>query len=125
MHGPETVDDLIYQILADKSQVVSDALDGKISEYHIKKAGMDECLEEVKELKSKGVLNPVLPKRPPTKQKIEDFFNKQKQLNNFVKKHKPTTASKSKEEAISDSSDCSAYSEELYDPDKPSKLEDI
>jgi predicted transcriptional regulator len=54
---------------------VSDALDGKISEYHIKKAEKDDCLEEVKELKSKGVLNPVIPK-VSTKQKIDDFFNK-------------------------------------------------
>ena len=36
MHGPETVDDLIFSILSEKSQVVSDALDGKISEYHIR-----------------------------------------------------------------------------------------
>jgi SWI/SNF-related matrix-associated actin-dependent regulator of chromatin subfamily A-like protein 1 len=31
MHGPDTVDDLIFQILAEKSEVVSDALDGKIT----------------------------------------------------------------------------------------------
>ena len=77
MHGPETLDDLIYQILSEKSQVVSDALDGKISEYHIKKAQKDECLEEVKELKTKGTLNPVIGKPVvSTKQKIEDFFKK-------------------------------------------------
>jgi SWI/SNF-related matrix-associated actin-dependent regulator 1 of chromatin subfamily A len=38
MHAPETIDDILFQILSDKSQVVSDALDGKISEYHIHKA---------------------------------------------------------------------------------------
>ena len=36
MHGPDTLDDMIFQILSEKSQVVSDALDGKISEYHIR-----------------------------------------------------------------------------------------
>ena len=58
MHGQETVDDLIFQILSVKSQVVSDALDGKLSEYHIRQAQIEDCVEEVKELKSKGVLNP-------------------------------------------------------------------
>lgn len=67
MHGPETIDDILYQILADKSQVVSDALDGKISEYHIRKAEKDHCIEEVKELKSKGTLNPVIKAKIPTK----------------------------------------------------------
>ena len=38
MHAPETVDDIIFQILSEKTQVVSDALDGKIQDYHIKKA---------------------------------------------------------------------------------------
>ena len=53
MHGPETLDDLIFQILTDKSHVVSHSLDGKISEYHIKKAKLDDCVEEVKELNTK------------------------------------------------------------------------
>eukprot|EP00347_Sterkiella_histriomuscorum_P013935 403362793 len=91
LHGPDTVDEMLFQMLAEKSQVVSDALDGKISEYHIKKAEMDQCVEEVKELKSKGTLNPVIirkisPAQPATKNKIEDFFKKQKDLNSFVKK---------------------------------------
>ena len=41
MHGLQTVDDIIFQMLSDKSQVVSDALDGKISDYHIKQAELD------------------------------------------------------------------------------------
>ena len=78
MHGQDTLDDLIFQILSDKSQVVSHSLDGKISEYHIKHANRDDCLEEVKELKTKGILNPVIPpsKKVSTKTKIEDFFKK-------------------------------------------------
>lgn len=41
-------------MLSEKSQVVSDAMDGKISEYHIKKKEIEECLEEVKDLNNKG-----------------------------------------------------------------------
>ena len=72
------MDDLIFQILSDKSNVVSHSLDGKISEYRIKHANRDDCLEEVKELKTKGILNPVIPpsKKVSTKTKIEDFFKK-------------------------------------------------
>ena len=90
MHGPDTLDDLIFQILSDKSQVVSHSLDGKISEYHIKRANREECVEEVKELNTKGILNPVIvpSKKVNTKTKIEDFFKKQKDLNDFVKKPK-------------------------------------
>ncbi len=58
LHGADTVDDMIFQILSDKSQVVSDALDGKVSEYRIRHAKIEECKEEVKELNHKGVLNP-------------------------------------------------------------------
>ena len=45
MHGAETLDDMIFQLIADKSHVISDALDGKISEYHIRKAELDDCVE--------------------------------------------------------------------------------
>jgi hypothetical protein len=88
MHGVDTVDDLIFQILSEKSQVVSDALDGKVSEYRIQHAKIEECKEEVKELNQKGVLNPSIPKPavPSKKQKIDDFFARQRDLNDFVKK---------------------------------------
>ena len=66
--------------------MVSDALDGKIQEYHIKKAELGECLEEVKELKQRGLLNPVIVSTKPKTNKIDDFFKKQKEVNDFVKK---------------------------------------
>lgn len=89
LYGPETLDDVIFDILRDKSEVVSNSLDGKISNYHIKKALMDECVEEVKELKSKGVLNPIIIKKSDKsktdKSKIDSFFSKQqKSLTDFV-----------------------------------------
>ena len=44
-------------------------------------------MEEVKELKSKGILNPVITStKQTTKNKIEDFFKKQQEVNAFVKK---------------------------------------
>lgn len=53
---------------------------------------MEECVEEVKELKSKGVLNPIIVnKKENTKTKIEDFFQKQKEMNSFVKKKKKSS----------------------------------
>jgi len=107
MHGQDTLDDLIFQILSDKSQVVSHSLDGKISEYHIKHANRDDCLEEVKELKTKGILNPVIPpsKKVNTKTRIEDFFKKQRDLNDFVKKPKVKSSKvKNEVEDIEDSS---------------------
>ncbi|CDW80246.1 snf2 family n-terminal domain containing protein [Stylonychia lemnae] len=113
MHGPDTVDDIIFQMLSEKSQIVSDALDGKISEYHIKKAQLEECLEEVKELKEKGTLNPIITKKKkePSKNKIEDFFKKSKDTeNNFVKK-----VSKSKNPPlIEEDIDEDSESEEVY-----------
>jgi len=51
-------------------------LDGKISEYHIKKAELDVCVEEVKEMKEKGVLNPIIIKKSEKPPRIEDFFKK-------------------------------------------------
>ena len=39
-------------------------------------------MEEVKELKSKGILNPVITStKQTTKNKIEDFFKKQQEVN--------------------------------------------
>lgn len=118
MHGPDTLDDMIFQILSEKSQVISDALDGKISEYHIKKAHLDDCIEEVKELNTKGTLNPVViaKPKPNTKQKIEDFFKKQKDLNNFVKKKTAGSKSKCREEDIDDSSSQDGQEEDEYLP---------
>jgi hypothetical protein len=87
--------------------VVSHSLDGKISEYHIKHANRDDCLEEVKELKTKGILNPVIPpsKKVNTKTRIEDFFKKQRDLNDFVKKPKVKSSKvKNEVEDIEDSS---------------------
>ena len=79
--------------------MVADALDGKVSEYHIKQARMDDLIEEVKDLKSKGTLNPA-PVKVNTKKKIEDFFKKQRDLNDFVKKG---SHSDSREEDIEES----------------------
>jgi len=79
MHGEDTLDDLIFQILAAKSQVVSDALDGKVSEYRIAHAQFEEIKDDVKERKEKGTLNPSFKKGPnenSKKARIDDFFAK-------------------------------------------------
>lgn len=62
MHGQETLDDLIFHIISEKSQVVSDALDGKVSEYRIAHAAYEEFKEDIKDRRDKGVLNPQIVK---------------------------------------------------------------
>ena len=73
------MDDLIFHIISEKSQVVSDALDGKVSEYRIAHAAYEEFKEDIKDRRDKGVLNPqiVKPKedgQKTKKAKIDDFF---------------------------------------------------
>jgi len=90
LHGPETVDDIIFDILREKSQVVSDALDGKISEYHIQKAQKEQCVEEVKELKQKGTLNPIIIiSKKPKEPSISDYFKKAKKSKSKKKSDEP------------------------------------
>ncbi len=101
LYGPDTIDEMLFSILSDKSQVVSNSLDGKISEYHINKAEMDKCVEEVKELKSKGVLNPIIIKKSD-KSKIDSFFQKKQKLNDFVARK---SKGKAEPEDIEDDSD--------------------
>jgi UTP-glucose-1-phosphate uridylyltransferase len=51
----------------------------------------EDYLGKVKELKSKGALNPVITnKKKEKKDKIEDFFKVKPELNDFVKKKKRT-----------------------------------
>jgi hypothetical protein len=102
MHGQETLDDLIFHILSEKSQVVSDALDGKVSEYRIAHAAYEECKEDIKERRDKGVLNPQIPKPKEDgvktkKAKIDDFFARQRDLNDFVKKKRSNEESREEE----------------------------
>ncbi len=73
--------------------MVSDALDGKVSEYRIAHAAYEEFKEDLKDRRDKGVLNPTIVKAVPDgektkKAKIDDFFAKQRDLNDFVKKKK-------------------------------------
>ena len=49
---------MIHMIMQ-KSEVISDALDGKQTDYDIKKVEQKQCIEEVHELKDLGKLNPV------------------------------------------------------------------
>jgi hypothetical protein len=102
MHGQETLDDLIFHILSEKSQVVSDALDGKVSEYRIAHAAYEECKEDIKDRRDKGVLNPQIPKPKEDgvktkKAKIDDFFARQRDLNDFVKKKRSNEESREEE----------------------------
>jgi hypothetical protein len=46
-----------------KSCVVTDALDGKAIDLQLSRVSVDECVEEVKDRKEKGVLNPVIVNR--------------------------------------------------------------
>ena len=41
---------MIFQMLNRKSEVVSDALDGKAIDLQLSKVTKDECVEEVKDL---------------------------------------------------------------------------
>lgn len=75
LHGPETVDDLILDLLREKSYVVSGAIDGQRPDYKINATEKEEIIENVKELKSKGTLNPVIVNKKKVN-KIEDFFKK-------------------------------------------------
>ena len=49
---------MIHMIMQ-KSEVISDALDGKQTDYDIRKVEQKQCIEEVHELKDLGKLNPV------------------------------------------------------------------
>ena len=77
MHGEDTLDDLIFHLLSAKSQVISDALDGKVSEYRIAHAEYEEIKDDVKDRKEKGTLNPAVKAadgQKTKKAKIDDFF---------------------------------------------------
>ena len=80
LYGPGTIDDIIYLMLSKKNSVIADSLDnGRLAkQYDISKASKDECLEELKERKEKGELNPILknPKKSlvSNKSNIEEFF---------------------------------------------------
>ena len=84
LYGPDTVDDIIFNMLNFKSEVVSDALDGKARDYQISRASKDACIEEVKDLKEKGQLNPVIVNRQ--KGTLDSFFGSKKPRKDFVKR---------------------------------------
>ena len=109
MHGEETLDDLIFHLLSAKSQVIADALDGKVSEYRIAHAEYEEIKDDVKDRKEKGTLNPAVKADgvKTKKAKIDDFFARQKDLNNFVKKR-----SKSLEDSREEEIEASEFEEE-------------
>ena len=67
-------------MLSKKNSVIAESLDnGRLArQYDISKASKDDCLEELKERKEKGELNPILknPKKSTISIKcnIEEFF---------------------------------------------------
>lgn len=114
LYGKNTIDDIIFSILSEKSQVVSDALDGIVTDYKINRAEKDEIVKEVGELKSKGQLNPVVVNHKKDDPKIDDFFKRKEKLNDFVadrksKKKKKTV--ESEEEDVEESDE----EEDYYD----------
>ena len=54
LYGPDTVDDIIFNMLNFKSEVVTDALDGRAKDLQLSRTSKDACIEEVKERKEKG-----------------------------------------------------------------------
>lgn len=109
-------------MLSDKSQVVSNALDGHVTDMKIQKVEKDDCVEEVKELKSKGQLNPIIVNKKKKENKIEDFFKKKQLLKDFVQRKKPTSKSRKRkginyeEEDIEDSDVEDDEDEDQYIP---------
>ena len=67
-------------MLSRKNSVIADSLDnGRLAkQYDISKASKDECVEELKERREKGELNPILknPKKSNSsiKSNLEEFF---------------------------------------------------
>ena len=67
-------------MLSKKNSVIAESLDnGRLAmQYDISKSSKDDCLEELKERKEKGELNPILknPKKSTIsiKSNIEEFF---------------------------------------------------
>ena len=87
LYGPSTVDDIIFGMINMKSEVVTDALDGQARNYQLSRTSKTECIEQVKELKEAGKLNPIIVNRKKEKKKspqINDFFGKTKA--EFVKR---------------------------------------
>ena len=73
-----------------------------MSEYRIAHAAYEEFKEDIKDRRDKGVLNPqiVKPKEEgekTKKAKIDDFFARQRDLNDFVKKKRSNEVSREEE----------------------------
>ena len=92
LYGKNTVDDVIFHILSFKSEVVSDALDGKLTDYKIKHQEKDDFVEKIQTLKESGHLNPVVASLPQ-EQPLENYFNR---ANDFVKRIKKSTSKRRK-----------------------------
>ena len=49
LYGPNTLDDLMFGMINEKSMVVNDALDGQKIDYKISRNTKDDVIEEVKD----------------------------------------------------------------------------
>ena len=66
-------------MLSKKNSVIADSLDnGRLArQYDISKASKDDCIDEIKEKKEKGELNPIIKKKSTMlslKSNQEEFF---------------------------------------------------
>ena len=100
LYGSQTVDDVMINMIMQKSEVISDALDGKQTDYDIQRVEQKQCIEEVHNLKDKGKLNPIA--KPKVVKPIQPFlqnpnFNDLLRINNLddIKQSPPPIKTKS------------------------------
>ena len=98
-------------MLNHKSEVITDALDGKAKDLQISRTSKQKCIEEVNDRKEKGQLNPVIVNRKK-EGTLDQFLTKNKDFVKRSKTPKPKKSNKIQTEEIEDDSE--------YAPSKPS-----
>ena len=86
------MDYMIFTMLNYKSEVITDALDGKAIDLQIARGSKNKAKDEVNDLKEKGQLNPVIVNRKK-EGTLDLFLTKKKE---FVKRSKTVNKKKSK-----------------------------
>lgn len=136
LYGPDTVDDIIYKMLAYKTEIIADSLDGGrfARQYQISKVSQDDVIEDVKTRKEEGKLNPVI--KDLRKEKTIDEFASGGNLNNFVKRESKRAGSKQTSrrgrkrladeyEEIEDSSAVQSKDKPVFNEPCPSMLQEL
>ena len=85
LYGPNTLDEIMFRMIDNKTEVVTDAVDGKAHDYQLSRTSKTDAFQEINELKEEGKLNPVIVNRKKVgyTPKINEIF---RVSNDFVKR---------------------------------------